>query len=140
MSEFKLPPDLADLERRLANRPRIEPPANLGDRVHAAIRDVLRPALPASDGWGFWAAVAAVVFLGINLSMSLAADTDWNLTGGAEPGHLAATAERLRALAPELPEDEVQRQALLVRAGAGLPPTLPLAPSWQRIRTLKERD
>jgi hypothetical protein len=140
MSEFELPPDLAELENRLANRPRAEPPASLAARVRAATRAVLRPTPPTSDAWRFWAAVAAVVLLGINLSMSLSADTDWNLTRPAEPPPLAATAERLRALAPELSDDELQRQALLLRAGAGLTPSVPLAPNWQRFRITKERD
>jgi hypothetical protein len=140
MSEFKLPPDLAELENRLADRPRAEPSAHLAARVRAATRTVLRPTPPTSDGWQFWAAVAAVLLVGINLSMSVAADTDWNLTRPADPAPLAATAERLRAMAPELSDDELQRQALLLRAGAGLTPTVPLAPNWQRFRITKERD
>lgn len=141
MTDPELPPDLAALERRLIDRPHVAPSSDLDRRVLRATRNILnQPAGPASDGWRFWAAVAAAVLLGINLSMSMAANTDWRLTAHAEPGQLAATVERLRALAPELSEAELRRQALLTRAGAGLTPTVPVAPNWQYLRNIKEHD
>ena len=82
--------------------------------------------------------MAAAVLLGINLSMSVAADTDWDLTPGVEPAEVAATADRLRALAPDLPESELRRQALLARAGAGLTPDRDLTSN--RNRTTEEPD
>jgi len=142
MSDPELPPDLAALERRLAGRPRTEPSADFGPRLLAASRAALRrPGVArTAAGWRVWAAAAAAVVIGINLSMSLAADTDWHLTPGAEPGRVAATADQLRALAPDLPEHELRRQALLARAGAALAPTVKLSPTWEQIRTTKERD
>jgi len=108
----------ADLERRLAERPRVEPPADLGPRVLAAVRDVRdrRPA-PAFDGWS-WAALAAAVLLAVNLSMSVSADADWDFTN--TPPERDVT--ELRKLAPDLPDAELRRQALLTRAAAGLTP------------------
>ena len=108
----------ADLERRLAERPRAEPPADLGPRVLAAVRAVRdrRPA-PAFDGWS-WAALAAAVLLAVNLSMSVSANADWDF---ADPPPSSAAAE-LRALAPDLPDAELRRQTLLTRAAAGLTP------------------
>jgi hypothetical protein len=138
MSDPGLPADLAALERRLADRPRVEPSADLGPRVLAATRAALarRPA----GAWRPWAAAAAAALLAVNLSMSVAADTDWDLMPAVEPGDVAATTELLRELAPDLPESELRRQALLTRAAAGLTPTAALAPNWDRFRTAKEPD
>jgi hypothetical protein len=137
MIDPDLTPDLAALERRLAARPRVDPPPNLGPRVLAASRAVLRP--PAIR-WRTGLAWAAAVLVGINLSMSVAADTDWQLRPEAEPEQLAALTDRLRALAPDLPEAELRRQALLARAAADLTPTAHLTPNWERVRTAKELD
>jgi hypothetical protein len=126
MTDPDLPADLAALERRLATRPRVEPAAGLGPRVLDATRVVQRPRSAAS--WRSWAALAAAVLVGVNLSMSVAENADWRLTGGVEPGQIDATADRLRAAAPELSERELRRQALLVRAGVGLTPTVDLNP------------
>jgi hypothetical protein len=138
MSEAELPPDLVALERRLLERPHVEPPAGLGPRVLAARRASLRRR-PAG-AWRTWAAAAAAVLVGINLSMSVAADTDWRLTPGAAPERVAAAQDWFRAQAPDLPEAEVRRQALLARAGAALAPTVHLAPTWGRIRITQEPD
>jgi hypothetical protein len=142
MSDPELPPDLAALERRLAARPRIEPSPEFGPRVLAASRTARgrRPAATTAAGWRPWAGAAAAILFGINLSKSVAADTDWHLLPGAEPGQVAATADWLRAQAPDLPESELRRQALLARAGAGLTPTVDLTPNRERIRTAKEPD
>jgi hypothetical protein len=127
MTDPDLPPDLAELERRLAARPRVEPPAGLGPRVRDAARVALRPR-PADGGWRSWAALAAAVLIGLNLSMSVAGSTDWRLTAAVEPEQVNATADRLRAAAPDLSERELRRQALLYRVGAGLTPTVNLTP------------
>src|SRR5262245_52835118 len=142
MSDSELPPDLAALERQLAERPRIEPSPDFGARLLAASRVALghRPPAVGAAGWRRWAAVAAAVLFGINLSMSVATDTDWHLLPGPEPEQVTATVNQLRELAPELPESELRRQALLARAGAALSPTIDLTPSWARLRTTKEPD
>lgn len=132
MSDASLPPDLAELERRLVGRPAIEPSADFASRVLGSVRDALRHrpavAMAPAGGWRTWAAVAATVLVGINLSMSAAFDTDWGLTEDVEPRRAAAMADELRLLAPDLPAAELRRQVLLARAGAGLPPILNLAP------------
>ena len=127
MTDPELPSDLADLERRLADRPRAGPPAGLGPRVLDATRTAQRPR-PTVTSWRSWAALAAAVLVGVNLSMSVAANADWQLTADVEPEQVDATADRLRAAAPELSERELRRQALLYRAGAGLTPTVDLNP------------
>ena len=142
MSDPELPPDLAALEHQLAERPRIEPSPEFGARVLAASRAALgqRPPAGLAAGWRRWAVVAAALLLGINLSMSVATDTDWHLLPEPEPERVAATVNQLREVAPELPESELRRQALLARAGAALSPTVPLTPNWKQIRTTKEPD
>src|SRR5262245_42725302 len=136
MTDPELPPDLAALERLLADRPRAGPAADLGPRLLAATRAALRhrPVDAPAAEWRSWAALAAAVLAGINLSMSLAADTDWDLTPGVDPGEVAATWDRLRAAAPDLPESELRRQALLAWAGARLTPTVDLNPNRGRDR------
>src|SRR5688572_30143561 len=107
MTDPDLPPDLADLERQLTARPRVEPAADLGPRALAAARGARpRPAsvIAPAGRWRPWAAVAAALLFGVNLSMSAANNTDWRLSPAIEPGHVAATADQLRALAPDLPE------------------------------------
>jgi hypothetical protein len=129
MSDPGLPPDLTAVERLLSDRPRVDPPAGLAPRVLAAARDELR-ARPAGDrrgdGWRSWAAVAAAALFGVNLSMSVSADTAWDFAGPADPTSVAAATSGLRALAPDLPESELRRQALLARAGATMTPALAL--------------
>jgi hypothetical protein len=118
-----LPPDLADLERRLARRNSPPLPGELRQRVLAAVRR-------ASDGHDFWrfaAGVAAAALLAINLSMSVANDTDWHLIDAPVPRDTGA-AEQLGALLPELSPQEARRQALLMQARSRLHGTPPLPP------------
>jgi hypothetical protein len=120
MNDPPLPPDLAELERLLSGRAPIEPSAEFAARVLGSVREALRhgPSAAAAPTrkWRSWAAVAAAVLVGINLSMSAAADTDWHLAPDVEPGRVAALADELRALVPDLPASELRRQALLARA------------------------
>jgi hypothetical protein len=121
MTDPELPAGLAALERRLVQRPPVDPPVDLETRVLSAVRSVIRePRREAAAGWRFWAALAASFLAVVNLSMSLATGTDWDF----EPAPPAARiAPELRALAPDLPASEWRRQSLLARAGAGLIPT-----------------
>src|SRR4029453_6928165 len=101
----------------------------LAARGLAASRDALRqPTPPALSNWHTWAAVAAALLLAVNLSMSVAANTDWDFA----PEPPVTTAEQLRAIAPDLPESELRRQALLTRAAAGLSPPVYLSPNPNR--------
>jgi hypothetical protein len=140
MIDPELPPELAELERLLAARERPLPSADFGRRVLAAARAAAgRQAAPAA-GWRFWASVAAALLFGTNLAMSVAADTDWHLLDEPTTWRVDSAAERLRVLAPELGEEEIRRQALLARAGAGLSAILCLEPTVQHLRNLEERE
>jgi len=123
-----LPPELAALERRLKSRPRPDPPDHLGPRVLAACRDADEP-----TAWR-WAVAAALILLAANLSQSLATATAWDLRPAVEP----PTVARLQTIAPDLPEAEYRRQALLWRAAADLPPSA--APVWKTPRPVPETN
>jgi hypothetical protein len=142
MTPDPLPPDLLALERELAARPLPGPPAKLRARVLAAARRegaTPRPE-PSQGGFGrFAVATAAAALLAINLSASVANDTDWHLRPPAD-GSDAAVADRIRELAPDLPEREARRQALLLRAAAGLAPAPAPAPPTDRAFWNKEPE
>jgi hypothetical protein len=123
MTPDPLPPDLLALERELAARPRMDASAELRSRVLAAAEQELPGLRPASAPAGFArfaAATAAAALLAINLSASVANDTDWRLiTSRADVANIAAN---VRALDPDVTDREAVRQAILMRAAAGLTP------------------
>jgi hypothetical protein len=138
-----LPPDLLALERALAARPRPEPSAGLRDRVLTAAereRPGPRTGPERRDFVRFAAATAAAALLAINLSASLANNTDWHLSARADGPAVADVAGRLRELTPDVSEREAVRQALLLRAAAGLTPAPVPAPPADRTLWHKEPD
>jgi hypothetical protein len=114
-----LPPDLAAFEQRLTGQDRPEPGPALRQRVLESVREELgspttvRPPL----GW-FLGATAAAALLWINFSMSVVNNMDFSFADRLEPALVEETADRIRTLVPELPEDEVYRQALLAQRAA----------------------
>jgi hypothetical protein len=137
MTPDRLPPDLLALERELAARPRSDPPADLRPRVLAAVGRELpgpRP-VPAPYRLGrFAAATAAAALLAINLSASVANDTDWRLA--APTADVRDIAARVRALNPELSDREALREAILLHTSAGLAP----APAADGILSHKDLE
>ncbi len=124
MNPPPLPDDLADLERRLAGRPRPDPPAELRSRVLSAVGRARRP---PDFGLGWFAAAAAVLaLLAINLSMSVANGARRRLGGELSPYEIAASADRLHEVLPELSAQEARRQALLLEGRARLTPGAPV--------------
>jgi len=116
-----LPDDLAALERELAARPRPAPSEALRGRVLAAARRELSAPGRRLGAWEFALAAAAAFILLLNLSISAANDMDWRLCGGLDREAVAAAAEEIGRLAPELPPQEARRQALILVAGSRLP-------------------
>jgi hypothetical protein len=135
MGPPELPPDLAELERLLSRRRRPAPPADLRQRVLAAVRRA--SAGEVAGFWRFAAGVAAAALLAINLSMSAAGNTDWHLAGEPAPD-CAASADRIHEVLPELSEREARRQAVLLRARCYLTPGAPASPSGPRLLSSDE--
>jgi hypothetical protein len=84
MNPEPLPPDLRDLEARLARRPGPEPAADFRARVLGATADAL--ARRDGRGWGLVWRAAAVLVLALNLGLSAA--------NGVRFQHLASMAQQ----------------------------------------------
>ena len=136
--EQPLPRELAQLQVELAARPLPEPPAGLRDRVLAGVRRGAHGAPPVA-AWGglgrFAAAVAALLLLCMNLSMSAVNRTDWDVWGCTERADVASQARELRQLLPELPEREASRIARVMGTGRPLPllPQIKGRPAWAAL-------
>ena len=120
-----LPEDLAALERELASRRRPAPSDALRQRILAAARRELA-ARPAPErrrlgAWEFALAAAAAFILLLNLSISAANNMSWRLCGGLDREAVAGAAEQISRLAPDLPPQEIRREALILVAGSRLP-------------------
>jgi len=129
-----LPPELEDLERRLADRPRPEPSPDLRDRITQDVRTALAKELRTprrKNGWTYAAAVAAMVLLWINLSMSAAATARYDLRLASGTRSVEAMAEEIQGLLPGVTRQEALRQAVLLKGGSSLTlcPKLPQSPA-----------
>jgi len=122
-----LPPDLAELERRLSHRPLTDPSATLRSHVLMAVRRQLGR-FPQWTGWQFAAAMLLVGMVGGNLILATAGSAADRLgRRGLDPGEAGATAGRLRAMLLETPVTEGIGPAWLVERGAGRRPLAPPA-------------
>jgi hypothetical protein len=109
-----LPPDLAEVERQLADRARPDPPGELRRRV----LDGVRGELAKSDArgmrwqisWRLVGSVAAGIFLCLNLALAL--ESRKSAGPGVDGRRAAEVAAELRRLDPDLPEGEARRLAL----------------------------
>jgi hypothetical protein len=121
MTNGQLPGDLQRLERRLARRPREEPPAALHGRVMAGVEAALRRQR-SGGGWQMLAAAAAAVLIWLNLSLSATNATDGSLRprGTREP--VEQIARQIERLLPDLPHEEARRHAVLYQSGCDLVP------------------
>lgn len=112
-----LPTDLADLERELTTRSKAStgPSALLRGRVLAAVVQQLEA--PRGANWSHLAYAAAAVLLMVNLSMSVAMDTDWSFGPRSDPAEYQETVTQVRGLLPDLPERDIQHLAVRTRLG-----------------------
>jgi hypothetical protein len=123
------PDDLDDLERDLCDHPLPEPSPDFRRQVlDAMLAEARRPPRPDWVSLGPFAAPAAALLLAINLSMSVANDSDFRFAAPASRGQVRDTAARVRALFPELTEEEALRYALVLQAGSG--GTVPNPPAF----------
>jgi hypothetical protein len=108
----------ADLERALRQRKGPEPGPGLRDRVLDDVRRALsEPALSVPRRWTgapWWAAVAAVLIVGLALSRMAASVTPFfNRPVPAAPvASVRAAADLMRQVSPGLSADEAERLAL----------------------------
>ncbi len=116
MNQHELPADLKDMELLLAGRSREEPSADFRRQVLLAVRRELRQAEMRAAGsfWKFAAATAAAALLGINLSMSVANNTDWGLCDRSDRDRGEET-PLLPEMIPEMTDEETRRQVFLSR-------------------------
>lgn len=108
----------ADLERALGEREGPEPSAGLRDRilddVRRALSEPARPSVRRSAGAAKWAAVAAVVIVGLALSQMAASVTPFfdRPVSAAPVAAVRAAADLMRRVSPSLTQDEADRLAL----------------------------
>ena len=108
----------ADLERALRQRKGPEPGPGLRDRVLDDVRRALsEPALPPARRWTGaprWAAVAALLIVGLALSQMAASLTPFfNRPAPAAPvASVRAAADLMRQVSPGMTADEADRLAL----------------------------
>jgi hypothetical protein len=122
MDNLELPKDLADLEQRLAARSMPEPSPELRDRIITAIRrqSVGSPPAEPAGIWTFAAAAGALLLLLLNLSMSAANCTDWEVWERPRQEDVASAARRLREVLPELSEQEARYLTRAMESGSRL--------------------
>ena len=125
MQSHPLPPELAELERRLLARHLAWPPETLRNRVLIqARRERMRP-LPIGT-WQFAAAILVAALLGGNLILAATRATAQHLgMPAAEAEQLLATADRIQAVVPEISRREAFRQAWLLDVQQRLGPVFP---------------
>jgi len=122
----------ADLERALRQRKGPEPGPGLRDRVLDDVRRALsEPALPPARRWTGaprWAAVAALLIVGLTLSQMAASLTPFfNRPVPAAPvASVRAAADLMRQVSPGLTPDEADRLALASASRGQLLP-IPIA-------------
>jgi hypothetical protein len=136
---MNLPEDLTELDHRLAERARLEPPPTLRPRVLAAVRHELRrgpSGFLARHGWGL-AAAAAGVLLALNFVLSAANHAAVANTVGPDDAPAVAFESSVFV---GLPDDEVRYRLLLVWAGARLTPAPDLGRLSDRLFSPPEAE
>ncbi len=117
MEHNQLPPELEQLERSLANGPRLEPSSGLRQRVlrgvHAELaRDGLLPR------WQFAASAAAAVFIWLSLSLAITQMINSALAQPRSQQPVGELARQIQRRLPELSPEESLREAILLQVGA----------------------
>ena len=117
MMNERLPDELEAIERALRDRP--QPSASLRCRVIQRVGDELHRSQQLAF-WQYAAAVAASVLLVMNVGLSVARVPRTVIHDA--PADTAALAEQVRRMELGLSEEEIERQCLLLAAGARLLP------------------
>jgi hypothetical protein len=120
MNDEQLPPELVRLERELALRPMPLPSAGLRHRILVAASQRISPPASLMSMADYVLAMAAVILLCANLSMSLANQTDYGLSRSFDTTRLDATALEIAQLFPDATLAEARWQALALQMGTYL--------------------
>lgn len=128
-----LPPELGELERRLAGRPGPDPA--LRSRVLKAVDQAL--VAERRGRWRFLLTTAAAAVLGVNLSMSMGLNGGWQERDDTD---LESASHQVRLLYPGMSDDEIRREALLLRAGGQLTPGPDVGAAAAKTGVLREGD
>ena len=132
MDDVPLAAELAEIERRLAERRRPEAPGLRGRVLAAVGRELSRPERHFFH-WRFAAAVAAALLVGINFSMSVVNDTDWHFKRRLHQRDLDLAVRQVKEMVPGIAEREAYRQALLLLAGSQVTKTPTARVSLDRV-------
>ena len=143
MEPSDLPPELGELEQRLAARLRPQPPADLRPRVLAAVRLELaaRPAAAQRKWrrtWQYAAAAAAGVLLVLNLAMSMDNRSNFPASRAADRADIQQAAARICELVPFITHEDAMREALILRAGSHLEMVPQLRTGVTGLRALRQ--
>jgi hypothetical protein len=114
-----LPSELQQLERDLIEHSRRRTSDDLRPRILGDLRSRLR-AEQLRSRWQFALAVALVVLVWMNLSISATQATDFGLRPATPPENVETIAEQIRQLAPELSPEESRREAILMQCSSTL--------------------
>jgi len=143
MEPSDLPPDLKELEQRLAARSRLQPPADLRLRVLAAVRlELATPSAAAQREWRrtwqYAAAAAAGLLLVLNLLMSMGNRSDFPASRAANGADIQQAAAKIRELVPFISPEEALCEALILRAGSHLEMVPQLRPGVSSLQALQQ--
>jgi hypothetical protein len=119
MNDFKLPPELENLERELAVRSCPLPAAELRQRVTAGVHNHLRRERRL-DYWHFAAAAALIAGFWLNLSMSAARETNFHFQLYDHNPSVEQATREIQKLLPYMSEKDARREALLLCSGVNL--------------------
>jgi hypothetical protein len=122
MDDWILPDELQRLETDLGRRRLPEASSDLPQRILGGLQHRRRVA-ESQARWQFGLAVAASVLVWMNLSLCATQATNFDLRPRAvvdSEESIETIARQIERLAPDLPPEEVRRQAILMRASANM--------------------
>lgn len=128
MEPFDLPPELAEMERRLAERRQPVPSASFRQRVLLAMQS---ERTPRRSFWNAAAVLAASVLLGLNLGLSVANRRAWSQAERIDNADIETAVRSLRQRHPDLSIWEAHQFAVLMQSPPELAVSLPVHLAWE---------
>ncbi len=128
MEPFDLPPELAEIERRLTDRCHPPPTSVFRERVLSAMR---AERSPKRSLWNVAAVLAASVFLCLNFGLSLTNHRAWSEPQWLESADVETSARSIRQRHPDLSAWEAHQFAILLQSPPALPASLGGNRAWE---------